>query len=45
MKNDFDSPFLMGTPVFVLISLGLVDADKVPKYELTVEDGQRLAKE
>lgn len=25
--------------------MGLVDADKIPKYELTVEDGRRLAKE
>uniref|UniRef100_A0A7N0UHY6 Copper ion binding protein n=1 Tax=Kalanchoe fedtschenkoi TaxID=63787 RepID=A0A7N0UHY6_KALFE len=36
---------LMGTPGLDLISLGLVDADKLPKYELTVEDGKRLAKE
>ncbi|KAL0412111.1 UNVERIFIED_CONTAM: hypothetical protein Slati_3800800 [Sesamum latifolium] len=35
----------MGTPGMDLISLGLVDADKIPKYELTVEDGRRLAKE
>ncbi|KAI7732953.1 hypothetical protein M8C21_004239 [Ambrosia artemisiifolia] len=28
-----------------LIALGVVDGDKVPKYELTVEDGRRLAKE
>lgn len=45
MKNQFASPFLMGTPGLDLISLGLVDADKIPKYELTVEDGRRLAKE
>ncbi|CAN0923000.1 hypothetical protein LINGRAHAP2_LOCUS33349 [Linum grandiflorum] len=40
-----DEPLMMGTPGFDLISLGLVDADKIPKYELTVEDGRRLAKE
>lgn len=40
-----DEPFPMGTPGFDYISLGLVDADKIPKYELTVEDGRRLAKE
>ncbi|CAM8905683.1 hypothetical protein QQ045_011221 [Rhodiola kirilowii] len=40
-----DKPELMGTPGLDLISLGLVDADKLPKYELTVEDGRRLAKE
>lgn len=45
MKKEFDSPFLMGPPGLDLISLGLVDADKIPKYELTVEDGRRLAKE
>ncbi|CAH1414234.1 unnamed protein product [Lactuca virosa] len=28
-----------------LVSLGVVDADKIPKYELTVEDGRKLAKE
>ena len=39
MRSDFDSPFFMGTPGFNLTSLGLVDADKIPKYELTVEDG------
>ncbi|XP_021906605.1 uncharacterized protein LOC110821181 [Carica papaya] len=40
-----DEPMPMGTPGFDLISLGLVDAEKIPKYELTVEDGRRLAKE
>ncbi|KAL3517242.1 hypothetical protein ACH5RR_024144 [Cinchona calisaya] len=45
MGKEFDSPFLMGTPGLDLITLGLVDADKIPKYELTVEDGRRLAKE
>ncbi|GAA0145949.1 ribosomal protein [Lithospermum erythrorhizon] len=44
-KKEFNSPFMMGTPGLDLISLGLVDADKIPKYELTVEDGRRLAKE
>ncbi|XP_051146377.1 uncharacterized protein LOC127261973 [Andrographis paniculata] len=43
--KEFDSPFIMGTPGMDLISLGLVDAEKIPKYELTVEDGRRLAKE
>ncbi|CAI9768862.1 unnamed protein product [Fraxinus pennsylvanica] len=28
-----------------LITLGVVDADKISKYELTVEDGRRLAKD
>lgn len=36
---------IMGTPGLDLITLGLVDADKIPVYELTVEDGRRLAKE
>ncbi|KAF5179195.1 copper ion binding protein [Thalictrum thalictroides] len=36
---------LMGPPGFDLITLGLVDKEKIPKYELTVEDGRRLAKE
>ncbi|KDP46810.1 hypothetical protein JCGZ_24019 [Jatropha curcas] len=40
-----DEPMIMGTPGFDLIELGLVDADKIPKYELTEEDGKRLAKE
>lgn len=44
-KLDSDSSFMLGTPGFDLISLGLVDADAIPKYELTVEDGRRLAKE
>ncbi|KAJ6792896.1 uncharacterized protein M6B38_330600 [Iris pallida] len=43
-KKDPD-PVVMGTPGLDYISLGLVDADKIPKYELTVEDGRRLAKE
>lgn len=45
LGKDFESPFIMGTPGMDWISLGLVDADKIPKYELTVEDGRRLAKE
>lgn len=40
-----DEPMIIGTPGLDLITLGLVDADKIPKYELTVEDGRRLAKE
>ncbi|XP_022147522.1 uncharacterized protein LOC111016425 [Momordica charantia] len=40
-----DSPSILGTVGLDLISLGVVDADKIPKYELTVEDGRRLAKE
>lgn len=40
-----NEPMIMGTPGMDLISLGLVDADKIPKYELTAEDGKRLAKE
>lgn len=38
-------PFPMGTPGLDYVSLGLVDADEIPAYELTAEDGQRLAKE
>ncbi|KAF8390021.1 hypothetical protein HHK36_024542 [Tetracentron sinense] len=44
-KDGEESPTIMGTPGLDLISLGLVDAEDVPKYELTVEDGRRLAKE
>lgn len=44
-KSEFDSPMIMGTPGLDLISLGMVDVEKIPKYELTVEDGRRLAKE
>ncbi|KAF8032497.1 hypothetical protein BT93_D1418 [Corymbia citriodora subsp. variegata] len=40
-----EKPEIIGTPGLDLITLGLVDADKIPKYELTVEDGRRLAKE
>ncbi|XP_077210057.1 uncharacterized protein LOC143845560 [Tasmannia lanceolata] len=44
-KKKQDELPIMGTPGMDLITLGLVDADKIPKYELTVEDGRRLAKE
>lgn len=40
-----DEPFPMGTPGLDYVSLGLVDGDEVPAYELTAEDGKRLAKE
>lgn len=36
---------LMGPPGLDYISLGLVDEEAIPKYELTVEDGRLLAKE
>jgi hypothetical protein len=35
----------MGPPGLDYISLGLVDEEAIPDYELTVEDGRRLAKE
>jgi hypothetical protein len=35
----------MGPPGLDYITLGLVDEEAIPEYELTVEDGQRLAKE
>lgn len=44
-KDEFSSPWVIGTPGLDFISLGLVDADKIPKYDLTVEDGRMLAKE
>jgi len=40
-----EKPTIIGTPGLDYISLGLVDVEKLPKYELTVEDGRRLAKE
>lgn len=40
-----EKPTIIGTPGLDLVSLGLVDIEKVPKYELSVEDGRRLAKE
>lgn len=49
MKKDMykvsETPTIIGTPGLDLITLGLVDEDKIPKYELNVEDGRRLAKE
>lgn len=42
--ND-DKSGRIGPEGLDLISLGIVDGDKVPKYELTVEDGMKLAKE
>lgn len=40
-----EKPTIIGTPGLDYVSLGLVDAEKLPKYELTAEDGKRLAKE
>ena len=40
-----EKPGIIGTPGLDLITLGVVDADQIPKYELTAEDGKRLAKE
>ncbi|KAK7349463.1 hypothetical protein VNO77_06848 [Canavalia gladiata] len=40
-----EKPTIIGTPGLDYVSLGLVDVEKLPKYELTVEDGRRLAKE
>ncbi|KAI6680544.1 hypothetical protein NL676_034425 [Syzygium grande] len=40
-----EKPEIIRTPGLDLISLGLVDTDKIPKYGLTVEDRRRLAKE
>ncbi|KAG5009116.1 hypothetical protein HKD37_07G018285 [Glycine soja] len=40
-----EKPTIIGTPGLDYVSLGLVDVDKLPKYDLTVEDGRRLAKE
>lgn len=51
MKKDMEKlgvsekPGIIGTPGLDLITLGVVDAEKIPKYDLTVEDGRRLAKE
>lgn len=42
--EKFKDPIPMGPPGLDYITLGVVDADKIPKYELTVEDGRRLAK-
>ncbi|XP_010669530.2 uncharacterized protein LOC104886738 [Beta vulgaris subsp. vulgaris] len=43
--TGLEKPSIIGTPGLDWISLGLVDADAIPKYELTAEDGRRLAKE
>ncbi|KAG4938096.1 hypothetical protein GLYMA_16G029400v4 [Glycine max] len=40
-----EKPTIIGTPGLDYVTLGLVDAEKLPKYGLTVEDGRRLAKE
>lgn len=40
-----EKPTIIGTPGLDLITLGLVDEKDIPKYELTAEDGKRLAKE
>lgn len=45
VEDDEDLSGLIGPKGLDLITLGVVDADKIPKYELTVEDGRRLAKE
>ncbi|KAG1354923.1 putative Aspartate carbamoyltransferase [Cocos nucifera] len=36
---------IMGTPGLDLITLGLVNKESIPKYELTIDDDRRLAKE
>ncbi|KAL6644988.1 hypothetical protein ACP70R_016596 [Stipagrostis hirtigluma subsp. patula] len=43
--GDDGGRVLMGPPGLDYISLGLVDEEAIPKYELTVEDGRRLAKD
>ncbi|KAJ9539164.1 hypothetical protein OSB04_031897 [Centaurea solstitialis] len=45
VEGDEDLSGLIGPKGLDLITLGIVDADKIPKYELSVEDGRRLAKE
>jgi len=40
-----EKPTIIGTPGLDYITLGLVDAEKLPRYELTKEDGMKLAKE
>lgn len=45
IDGDEDLSGLIGPKGLDLITLGVVDSDKIPKYELTVEDGRRLAKE
>ncbi|KAJ3690645.1 hypothetical protein LUZ61_019809 [Rhynchospora tenuis] len=44
-KEEENKRVPLGTPGLDYISLGLVDEEAIPKYELTVEDGRRLAKE
>ncbi|KAJ4783872.1 copper ion binding protein [Rhynchospora pubera] len=44
-KEEENKRVPLGSPGFDYISLGLVDEEAIPKYELTVEDGRRLAKE
>ncbi|OIW04614.1 hypothetical protein TanjilG_30512 [Lupinus angustifolius] len=48
-KNDklkvSETPTIIGTPGLDLITLGLVDVEKLTKYELSVEDGRELVKE
>ncbi|XP_076957443.1 uncharacterized protein LOC143632920 [Bidens hawaiensis] len=43
--NNSNKLGLIGPEGLDLITLGVVDGEKVPKYELTVEDGRKLAKE
>lgn len=40
-----EEPIRIGTPGLDYISLGIFDADELPKYKLTEEDGEKLAKE
>jgi hypothetical protein len=44
-SEDDEGRVFMGPPGLDYISLGMVDEEAIPKYELTVEDGRRLAKE
>ncbi|XP_071698502.1 uncharacterized protein [Rutidosis leptorrhynchoides] len=43
-SNNKDARYI-GPEGLDLVTLGVVDGDKIPKYELTVEDGMKLAKE
>lgn len=45
VKDEDQKSGFIGPEGLDLVTLGLVDADKIPKYELTVEDGRKLAKE
>ncbi|KAB2629839.1 hypothetical protein D8674_007358 [Pyrus ussuriensis x Pyrus communis] len=40
-----EKPTIIGTPGLDLVSLGLVDVERIPEYNLTLEDGRKLAKE